>query len=119
MSVDGLHETLAPVYETLRRLRILMDNRLPKCTAQEFRLLMLLFRLIDWEKQTSGNFSYEELGKKLGGASLSTISRHVKRLKELGYIDVQRTEFTNRFSLRFPKPRPQKTKNTRLVKIKK
>ena len=82
MSVDGLHETLAPVYETLRRLRILMDNRLPKCTAQEFRLLMLLFRLIDWEKQTSGNFSYEELGKKLGGASLSTISRHVKRLKE-------------------------------------
>lgn len=102
-----------------KKILYLLIDRLQKCEGQEGRILVLLFRLIEKEKGKSVQISYKDIGVELGGISDTTVYRHVKKLEEKGYVKVQRTGKKNRFSMTFPKPRPQKAikKKGRFVRM--
>ena len=107
--------------DSSNQLLNLLIDRLQNCKGQEGRILVLLFRLIEQEKENSVQISYKDIGVELGGISDSTVYRNVQKLVEKKYIKIQRTGKESRFSMRFPKPRPQKTikKKGRNIRMKK
>ena len=64
------------------QLHNLLIDRLQNCKGQEGRILVVLFRLIEQEKENSVQISYKDIGVKLGGISESTVYRHVQKLVE-------------------------------------